>query len=1263
MGRNRLQQVLNNKLGSESINLSKYSKDTETKKKALLNGRSMDIGMAAAENLTWLSSPIQEYTDEELKNLNNFTWETCYRMSDANLCHYFQTINRKYYTMKQRGLLGEQEAEADEIIGALRERMEIMANPFYDLLDPSSLDKVHSSTIEEILNEPDIYEAEESVLYEEENANETYLPHYLIHIAEKNKFDEQIQHREVTNMLQTGIDSAIESIADLNEAQDMSAEEINTQTTDSYRLIIGYTMIMKQVNEKHIAHDLDKMQSVCSEKNCREITKNIPDYVIEEFRREIGDAALLKQLQQKVPMDQNPLLQQFSQMDERAQASKERKWFDEMALELSAGGIDIFNPLTAAMIQIRQDTTEDEILNVPDFSTSIAGKKMALDRALATQKFALVNMDGSGNYKNPYDPDTSQENQIQWLAKNSITPANISPEQISYLYKMAQENRLILKSTHPDSDKYQRNVYLKVGKNGEAVMTAPMGKLLKKEAREQKLYEQNGFTREEFENVSKLDANYGSLEEGIRGLYYGTCSMYSMEIQTQQALRNEEEVRRLTEEYTKFKDTYSVLLAQREICADCVRHPHWYSNEKSIDEHTRYYAVGKTLPDERSEADLNMILDNPVADRSLIYIEEDLLKMTGCKDLPEMMRSGLIRHSDGKAIEAENDYEFIKTVYRSCLGGDRRLMVGDKKYVYDPSGLGFDADTAERSQRVWFDSLRKTMTEMGYTTPMSMMMLRVQGEGDPEELVDLPTTYEGGIRGLQLLDNCSHPALMPTDGKGELLTPQQPSEHPAAWAFRAMPKSWDDVKPEQISYLYNMAKNNRLYLQSDDQSMARYNQNRFISITPNDEVSISKSMDVLAEELAANPNAQTIGGYDIKTFKDMLERDNRLSSIEAGFEQLTSSLESFHMDELERDANAHPEKKEYFNTVKAQYFAIRNARLGCREACADARRHPYWYKTQGSAEKMTNLFITSKKDPALRTPEEQERLHSTPIAAKSFEEIENALLKASNQKTLEGVMAGSRVRFAPNTAPVKTGDTLEFMSDITRRMIKGEEVYVGGTPYKYAAGYGFTKGINKAGYVSELSFLASRLTKTEGNWTDNSDEYAPFADALKALPGQVNALREDTDMNFDKLRSMVQPAAEAANNYFRTHRNISLSSRQMERIKVMNRFLDLVGDIEKKNVNPGTDLNYRIAEKLFTAGCIQMKRGDLLLNSEFRTNCIKQTLNDPAFREKLQGCDETAKLNILKTSGKNAIKLFSGRTDAVQEQINKEKTQNNPNLG
>ena len=63
---------------------------------------------------------------------------------------------------------------------------------------------------------------------------------------------------------------------------------------------------------------------------------------------------------------------------------------------------------------------------------------------------------------------------------------------------------------------------------------------------------------------------------------------------------------------------------------------------------------------------------------------------------------------------------------------------------------------------------------------------------------------------------------------------------------------------------------------------------------------------------------------------------------------------------------------------------------------------------------------------------------------------------------------------------------------------------------------------------------------------------------------------------------------------------------------------------------------------------------DLLMNDEYRTTCIQNTLNDPAFKESMKRYDEAGKMNILKMSGRSAIRLLGNHAEAAHREAQAE---------
>lgn len=549
-------------------------------------------------------------------------------------------------------------------------------------------------------------------------------------------------------------------------------------------------------------------------------------------------------------------------------------------------------------------------------------------------------------------------------------------------------------------------------------------------------------------------------------------------------------------------------------------------------------------------------------------------------------------------------------------------------------------------KRAWFNDLARQLKEIGINDPMSMQLLRVRGEAEPTELENLPSTFEGGMRAFQLLDEASKPALMPVGKDGNLINPLKPGENPAAWTFDNMPVDLELVSDEQIDYLYRMAQENRLHIQCADPGVEATFKNRYIRVDNHTKASISKDLASLDAEFKARPDAQRIDGYSREAFNELIQKDGKMNVIELGCATLAASIE------MNGEANAEkvkddPHAKDYFDYTRQVYYSMRNSRIGFRDAYSHASSHKEWYLAQSDAEKMTDRFVALRKRENDLLPEEKDIDNFALPASEEFDLITKQVLKKTGCKTISKAMEGDKMVRVTGEDTLDRTDTMEFMTDVSKHLLKGEEVFLNGEPYTFAGGYGLKKGINKEAYVKEFAFLAERLRKTEHNWTKNTEEYDILSECGKALPGQAEALNGDTELNFDKLQALIDPIIQAGDSYIEAHKLVKPDSRQTERIKIINRYKDLAAEIKAKNTNPGMDYDYRIAEKIVTAGIIKMKRPELLMNESYRATCIQKTMTSEAFQLSMVAMEPEEKLELLKTPGKDVLKKLSPDTAQV----------------
>lgn len=175
------------------------------------------------------------------------------------------------------------------------------------------------------------------------------------------------------------------------------------------------------------------------------------------------------------------------------------------------------------------------------------------------------------------------------------------------------------------------------------------------------------------------------------------------------------------------------------------------------------------------------------------------------------------------------------------------------------------------------------------------------------------------------------------------------------------------------------------------------------------------------------------------------------------------------------------------------------------------------------------------------------------------------------------------------------------------------------------------------GYMKEVELLVKQLKKTEGNLTANSPEYDKFSELMKAMPNKLKQLNTEKNVTFEKIQEIFKPAVDAAGEYFESHKDEKLNSRQFRRLKIMNRLKDLSKEASQRSGAPGKNIDYRLAEKIYTAKAIQIKSKDLLMNDDIREKMIRDILNSDEFKRDFGGASAEAKEKMLKIPGDKVI--------------------------
>ena len=157
MGRYNLQKVLDKKYGKGKFDLEKFKKDPlypdtikVPKKPGQKETVDMQIREYARQLTNWLSKPRNVLTDEQIKKNLSVDWLKFYRMNDIQLISAFPEMITLHHSLKTKGLLGEDEKNADAIVEILTEKIAVMGNPYFNSLNPEVFDDLSSSEIDDV---------------------------------------------------------------------------------------------------------------------------------------------------------------------------------------------------------------------------------------------------------------------------------------------------------------------------------------------------------------------------------------------------------------------------------------------------------------------------------------------------------------------------------------------------------------------------------------------------------------------------------------------------------------------------------------------------------------------------------------------------------------------------------------------------------------------------------------------------------------------------------------------------------------------------------------------------------------------------------------------------------------------------------------------------------------------------------------------------------------------------------------------------------
>ena len=536
-----------------------------------------------------------------------------------------------------------------------------------------------------------------------------------------------------------------------------------------------------------------------------------------------------------------------------------------------------------------------------------------------------------------------------------------------------------------------------------------------------------------------------------------------------------------------------------------------------------------------------------------------------------------------------------------------------------------EASKAEKKQ--WFESFKTMISGMGYDNPLAMAMICVRNEPEnPEILNNIRFDPSDAVRYFNEFENSSQPAFVPVNSEGKPLNPRDTDEKYADWIYN---NTLNDISDDHIDFLYNMAVDNRLFVKKDSVNPDVFTQNRYFFVNDDGSCGLSPTLDELYKERRKNPEAKTVGPYPAEEYEALDKNDGVASNLESN---LSSFIVMTDMHLRQDGALEDESDQKIWN-----YFKHRDQLNARRDITVHAHTHSSWYNNERDAKLLAEIYTICKKEENQITEEERDLVKQYPVITAGFDDIEKSLLKKTGKKTLKELSESGLIFDAEHKA-ISGSSELEFASALGRNLMASEnsKIYIEDKPFKFVSGYGLQEVTSAEPFREEVEFLVGRLKKTEGNWTSNTPQYDAFSKALKALPAKLSD--PNKAYSFEQIEGLISEVSKLGQDYIDVHRKNPLDARQTERVKVINRLSDVLRDARKRNPAPGKDLNYRLAEKLFTASAIKSGNQKLLLHEDVRERTIAAIMESKEFRDETAALSNDEKLRQLKTPGAQYLK-------------------------
>ena len=446
------------------------------------------------------------------------------------------------------------------------------------------------------------------------------------------------------------------------------------------------------------------------------------------------------------------------------------------------------------------------------------------------------------------------------------------------------------------------------------------------------------------------------------------------------------------------------------------------------------------------------------------------------------------------------------------------------KFQYD--------DTSINDAKIWFASLKKALEpfEIGFDRPLTMSLLKIR----PEKVERLEQNT-GKETGDQLREKIrkgfemSRYAMIATDEDGSYeVTLNESGEGLIEWFADNCVKE-DTISEQQIAYLYDMAKQGRLMMNTTDREPDNYLKTRLIMVSEENTVKISGPFSELESEIGNGIVTEEIYNSVNRYFKDMME--NNRSALQNSKEDLGMIPD-----------RTKEERKEDRLLINHCFEEEAGFRLIARMA----QLVPELYDTDEKLKKQSELYELTMLSGFYEN-EEQEKTASETFYMDSVLPFVKSLLKKTGKKSLEEIMKNNLVRDADGNG-YASGDLSTYLYRI-RRDSEEKGIVIGGEKY-FNGQFGLQKGISLKEYEDASDYLRDSIYDATDNLETADMPSALYHFVVEVLPVWDDHLRRDIDALDENYRG-VAPRPKVIQSLFEvcSEANAFISSVKRKELK------------------------------------------------------------------------------------------------------------------